>query len=219
MRLDRRITGDKYSDKQMEHIFAQAKGVACGEDIIHPDKTTASNFFEILDDMPNHSYLALVHDPKSELLRVKKTRVCSKRLYKETKKRARHLTLLTKLVGEKPSAKHVLCTSNVTEEYLVKSAMTLDDSDAMLLFVAWGSGEDLRHITMFPEVLSIDTTYRTNRENRPLLVFAGTYNNRKNFTALHEFLPSECEWVFRYVFEVAIPILIGEATAHQLYIR
>jgi hypothetical protein len=40
--------------------------------------------------------------------------------------------------------------------------MTLDDSDAMLLFVAWVSDEDLRHIAVFPEVLSIDTTYGTN---------------------------------------------------------
>jgi hypothetical protein len=65
--------------------------------------------------------------------------------------------------------------------------MKLDDSDAMLLFVAWGSDEDLRYITMFPEVLSSDTTYGTNREKRPLLVFA-VHSNRKNFTALRAFI-------------------------------
>jgi hypothetical protein len=64
---------------------------------------------------------------------------------------------------KKPSTKHAPCTSNVTDEDLVKSVMPIDDSDAMLLFVAWGSDEDLRHNTMFPEVLSIDITYRTNR--------------------------------------------------------
>jgi hypothetical protein len=113
--------------------------------------------------MPNHIYLALVHDPKSELLRVKKTRMSNKKIHMETKKGPQHLTLLTKLKGKKPSAKHVPCTSNVTDEYLVKSATTLDDSDAMLLFVAWVSDENLRNITMFHEVLSIDTTYGTNR--------------------------------------------------------
>jgi hypothetical protein len=123
------------------------------------------------------------------------------------------LTLLTKVNGKKPSTKHVPCTVNVTDEDLVKSAMKLDDNAAMLLFVAWGSDEDLRYITMFTEVLSIDTNYGMNREKRPLLVFAGTDNNRKNFTAMRAFLPSEYEWVFRYVFEVAIPSLIGEAKA------
>jgi hypothetical protein len=86
----------------------------------------------------------------------------------------------------------------------------------MLLFVNWGSDKDLRYITIFPEVLSIDTTYVTNREKRPLLVFSGTDNNRKNFTAMSAFLPSECEWVFRYVFEVTIPSLIGEATVERI---
>jgi hypothetical protein len=173
------MTGEKYSDKQMEHIFEQARGVVCGEDIIHTKKTTASNILEILDAMPNHSYLALIHDPKTELLHVKKTRVCRKKPTKGTKKGAQHLTLLTKVNGEIPSTKHVPCTVNITDEDLVKSATKLDDSEAMLLFVAWGSDEDLRYITMFPEVFSIDTTYGMNREKRPLLVFAGTDNNRK----------------------------------------
>jgi hypothetical protein len=188
------------------------RGVVCGKDIIHPDKTTAINLLEVLDTMPKHSYLALIHDPKTELLRVKKTRACRKKPPKGTKKGAQHLTLLTKVNGKKPSTKHVPCTVNVTDEDLVKSAMKLDDSGAMLLFVAWGSDEDLRYIIMFPEVLSIDTTYGTNIEKRPLLIFAGTDNTRKNFTALHAFLPSECEWMFHYVFKVAIPSLIGEAT-------
>jgi hypothetical protein len=213
MRLAHLMTGEKYSGEQMEHIFEQARG---GEDIIHPDKTTASNLLEVLGAMPNHSYLALIHDPKSELLCVKKTRVCSKKPSKGTKKGAQHLTLLTKVNGKKPSTKHVPCTVNVTDEDLVKSAMKLDDSDAMLLFIAWGSDEDLRYITMFPKVLSIDTTYGTNREKRPLLVFAGTDNNRKKITALRAFLPSEYEWVFHYIFEVAIPSLIGEATVQLI---
>jgi hypothetical protein len=202
------MTGEKYSDKHMEHIFEQARGIVCDEDIIHPDKTTAINLLEVLDAMPNHSYLALIHDPKTELLCVKKTRVCRKKPTKGTKKGAQHLTLLTKVNGEIPSTKRVPCTVNITDEDLVKSAMKLDDSEAMFLFVAWGSDEDLRYITMFPEVFFIDTTYGTNREKRPLLVFDGTDNNRKNFTALCAFLPSECEWVFQYVFEIAIPSLI-----------
>jgi hypothetical protein len=216
MRLAHLVTGEKYSNKQMEHIFEQARGVVCSEDIIHPDKTTASNLLEVLDAMSNHSYLALVHDPKSELLCVKKTRVCSKKPHNEMKKGVQHLTLLTKLKGKKPSTKHVPCTVNVIDEDIVKSAMKLDDSDLMLLFIDWGSDDDLRYITMCPEVLSIDTTYGANREKRPLLVFSGTDNNRKNLTALRAFLPSECEWILRYVFEVAIPSLISEATVERI---
>jgi hypothetical protein len=136
MRLDHIMTGEKYSDKQMEHILEQARGIVYGEDIIHPDKTTASNLLEVLDAMPNHSCLALIHDPKTELLRVKKTRVCNKKPPKGTKKGAQHFTLLTKVNGKKPSTKHATCTVNVTEENLVKSVMKLDDSDVMLLLLS-----------------------------------------------------------------------------------
>jgi hypothetical protein len=125
MRLAHLMTGEKYSDKQMEHIFKQARCVVCSEDIIYPDKTT------VLDDILNHSYLALIHDPKPEPLRVKKTRACSRKLPKGTKNGAQHLTLLIKVNGKKPSTKHVPCIVNVTDEDLMKSAMKLDDSDVM----------------------------------------------------------------------------------------
>jgi hypothetical protein len=70
---------------------------------------------------------------------------------------------------------------------------------------------------MFPEVLSIAIIYGTNREKRPLLVFAGTDHNRKTSQrCMPSFLPSECEWVFRYVFEVALSTLIGEATVEYI---
>jgi hypothetical protein len=86
MRLAHLMTGEKYSNKQMKHIFEHARGVVCGEDIINPKKSKASNLLEILDAMQNRSYLALIHDPKTELLRVKKTRVCRKKAPKGTKK-------------------------------------------------------------------------------------------------------------------------------------
>jgi hypothetical protein len=80
--------------------------------------------------------------------------VCNKKLRKEINKGAQHVTLLTKLQGKKkPSTKYFTCTSNVINEDLVKSAMTLDDSDAMFLFVPWGSDEDMTCITVIPEVL------------------------------------------------------------------
>jgi hypothetical protein len=79
MRLAHLMTAEKYSEKQMEHIFGQARGVVCSEDTIHLEQKTAINLLEFLNAMPNHNYLALVHDPKSELIRVKKTSVCSKK--------------------------------------------------------------------------------------------------------------------------------------------
>jgi hypothetical protein len=102
MRLAHLMTGEKYTDKQMEHIFEWVRGVVYGEEIIYPDKTMASNILEVLDAMSNHIYLALIHDPKTELLCVKKTRMYRKKPAKGTKKGAQHLTLITKVNGEIP---------------------------------------------------------------------------------------------------------------------
>jgi hypothetical protein len=119
MRLDHLMTGEKYSDKKMEHILEQSRGVVCSEDIIHPDKTTASNLLKVLGAMPNHICIALIHYPKSDILLVKNTRVYSG---------AQHFTLLTKLKGKKPTTKHAPCKVNVTDENLVKSTMKLDET-------------------------------------------------------------------------------------------
>jgi hypothetical protein len=48
------------------------------------------------------------------------------------------LALLMQFKGKKkPSTRHVPCTVNATDKDLVKSAITLDNSEA------WGSDEDL----------------------------------------------------------------------------
>jgi hypothetical protein len=109
MRLAHLVTGEKYSDKQMERIFYTSKGVIDGEQIIHPYKTSASNLLEIIIAIPNHSYIALCRDPKSDLLHVRKSRAPNKKKHKITKDGAQNLTLLTKLQGKrKLTVKHVM---------------------------------------------------------------------------------------------------------------
>ena len=51
--------------------------------------------------------------------------------------------------------------------------MLLDGGHAMLLGVVWSTDESIHLTTMFPYVVAIDTTYKTNIEKRPLFVAAG----------------------------------------------
>jgi hypothetical protein len=99
--------------------------------------------------------------------------------------------------------------NNVETTDLIREATTLDIGKTLLLFVAWVTDDDLKFTTMFPEVISFDTTYGTNAERRPLCVGAGTCNNRMNFPVFHAFMPSKCEWVWMYCYEVALPALLG----------
>jgi hypothetical protein len=92
--------------------------------------------------------------------------------------------------------------------------MTLDDGKTLLLFVAWVTHDDLKFTTMCPEVISFYTTYGTNLERRPLCIGAGTCNSRINFPVFRAFMPSECEWVWMYCYEVALPDLLGKKSFH-----
>jgi hypothetical protein len=90
-----------------------------------------------------------------------------------------------------------------------RESMALSDVKTLLLFVAWVTYDDLNFTKMFPEVISFDTTYGTNVERRPLCVGTGTCRNIMMFTVFCALLPSECEWVWIYCYEVALPALLG----------
>jgi hypothetical protein len=70
------------------------------------------------------------------------------------------------------------------------------------------SVEDLRYITMFPKVLSIDTTYGTNREKRLCWYFLEQTTTGKTSQRC---VPSSLPNV-----SIAIPSLIGEATVERI---
>jgi hypothetical protein len=87
-------------------------------------------------------------------------------------------------------------------------ALYLPDSDAMLLYVAWCTNEELRMDAMFG-FFTLDTTPMMNIEDRPLMIMAGMCTNRKPSPYGRAFLPSEGEWMFDFSMVVALPLLYG----------
>jgi hypothetical protein len=63
---------------------------------------------------------------------------------------------------------------------------------------------------MFSDVLHIDCTADTNHEDRPFLTITGRDSNGKMFTILRAFLPNERAWVFRWLFQMVMPTLLGK---------
>jgi hypothetical protein len=80
----------------------------------------------------------------------------------------------------------------------------------ILLAVAWVRADERRLFELFPEVLMLDVTFGTNNEGRPLAVSASMDAELKTFTPVRAFLPSECQWVFQWLWKTAIPILLGK---------
>ena len=81
------------------------------------------------------------------------------------------------------------------------------DNGLMLLSCAWTNNEARRKFDMFPEVMSGDDTEDTNSEERPLYTLLGKDNNNQSFGHTWCFMPSRALWVFRWIFEHAVPIL------------
>jgi hypothetical protein len=91
-----------------------------------------------------------------------------------------------------------------------RHALYLPDSDAMLLYVAWCTNEELRMTTMFGSFWTLDTNPTTNIEDRPLMIMAGMCTNRRSCPYGRSFLPSEGEWVFNFSMVVALPLLYAK---------
>jgi hypothetical protein len=68
-------------------------------------------------------------------------------------------------------------------------ALYLPDSDAMLLYCAWCTDEELWMTTINPMM---------NIEDRPLMIVAGMTTKQQTVPFGRAFLPNKCRWVFYF---------------------
>jgi hypothetical protein len=61
-----------------------------------------------------------------------------------------------------------------------------------------------------------EQTFGTNSEGRPLAVTASFDAFLKTFTPIRAFLPSECQWVFQWLWTTAIPALLGKENISRI---
>jgi hypothetical protein len=128
------------------------------------------------------------------------------------KKRENHLVLLMQMSNKEASVEELVFDREYTVDDYAQTrrhALYLPESDAMLLYVAWCTKEELRMATMFGSFWTLDTTPMTNIEDIPLMIMAGMCTNRKSCPYGQAFLPSEGEWVFDLSMVVAVPLLHG----------
>jgi hypothetical protein len=91
----------------------------------------------------------------------------------------------------------------------VREALLVDNSENILLAIAWITNKDMRLFHLFPEVTFWDTQQKTNRERRPCFLGCGKDSENRCFTYLRAFMPSECRWVFDWLYSKAMPTLLG----------
>jgi MULE transposase domain len=108
----------------------------------------------------------------------------------------------------------VMDTDNMGEDlmqYARESRVSVkakNDQD-VLLAIVWVLPRNRELFRAYPEVLFIDGTHKTNYENRPLITMGIKDSHGNVQVVLRAFVPNERAWLFRWLFQVATPALLG----------
>ena len=89
--------------------------------------------------------------------------------------------------------------------------LKFDESEEILVSVAWCHDEERRKVEMFPEYLSFDTTFGLNRLRRSLFLAVGTDGHNKVFVAFRAWMPSKQKSAFYWTIAQAMPHLFGQS--------
>ena len=94
--------------------------------------------------------------------------------------------------------------------------MKLNNGQQLLLAVAWVQKKAIIEFQKYPEVVGFDVTYGTNQEKRPLAKGTLINSKKKNIPFFNAILPSQCRWVFYWIFNSAIPNLFPAETLKKI---
>lgn len=97
-----------------------------------------------------------------------------------------------------------------------RQAIGATDNQDVLLALAWMLPSGKRLLQAFPETLFIDGTHKTNKEGRILFTVALRDMNGNIDVVIRLLAPNERSWMFRWMFQTAIPALVGKDTCQRV---
>jgi hypothetical protein len=89
--------------------------------------------------------------------------------------------------------------------HMNRLAQGIRDTQDVFLGVAWVLPAEKRLFNLFPYVIHMDGVEDTNNKKRTLFTATGRDANGNMFTILRAFLPNQCAWVFRWLFQSVFP--------------
>jgi hypothetical protein len=98
------------------------------------------------------------------------------------------------------------------QEALHSIQKNLQIGQKILIAIAWSREDERRLFEKFPEVFMIDVTMGMNNQGLPEMVLCSPGPDMRTFTPVRAFLPSQCKWVFNWLFGTAFPALLGQSS-------
>jgi hypothetical protein len=99
---------------------------------------------------------------------------------------------------------------------LSRASVNADDNQDVLLALVWVLPHSKKLFESYFEVLFIDGTHKTNNEDRPLLTIAAKDGYGNVHVILRAFIPNEQRWLFRWLFQTAVPSLLGRQVCDKV---
>ncbi|KAG7346754.1 MULE transposase domain containing protein [Nitzschia inconspicua] len=97
-----------------------------------------------------------------------------------------------------------------------RKAVSARDDQHVLISLVWAMPIGKRCLQAFPELLFSDATHKTNQENRPLITFGVKDAEGRVQVVIRAWAPNERAWMFRWLFQTAVPAIIGKATFERI---
>jgi hypothetical protein len=90
-------------------------------------------------------------------------------------------------------------------------SMDMKDGETMMAGFSWTTKSAIRYHELYPQVLGMDCTHKTNAEERPLFRVTGVHADGTNLPLAEAMLPSEQLWVFSELLQNVLPSFFGES--------
>jgi hypothetical protein len=159
--------------------------------------TAADKLIAQVESDPNVVYQMITADVESgsNLVTIRKT----KKALSRAKSTSKVSAFSPKAVSDPESIE--------TFAKIVLDALKIKSGQKILLCLSWTTKAGILYFRKYPERIGVDVTNGTNTEKRPL--FRGTIisSNHRNIPVWNAFLPSQAQWVFKWLFQEAFPAL------------
>ena len=108
------------------------------------------------------------------------------------------------------------CPSKIRKELNeMKNQLKYNSGTEILLAISIASDDMVRHVQMFPEVVYMDVTSKTNRQNRDLFLMVVKDASGETFVGNVTLIPSQQRWVFHMIYRDFFTALYGKVTVSR----